>query len=371
MVAKSITVKVPGKLMIAGEFAVLEPYQNLAVMAVNRFVYATVAEADNHQLTLSDFSLHKVPWSWRETDIHIDSDDPRLSFVKNALRITYRYLEEQGLPVLPMHVSTRSELDDASGVKYGLGSSAAIVTSIVAGVLRFQAPQLAEKDTIFRLAAISHVITQGNGSGADIAASTYGGLLQFSSFQADWLLEAYQEAGSVTEVVEKDWKYYKTKPITLPENVYFCVGWTGSAASTKDLVNQVRLLKINNAKAYTSFLKDSEHAVSQFLTGAKDNDINQLFAGITANRKALNQVGKAADTNIETPDLTVLCNLAEDLGGAGKPSGAGGGDCGIAFMPSQEAAEQLAHAWEEAGIKALTLSPSTGGETVMEENHSV
>ncbi|WP_080875984.1 phosphomevalonate kinase [Oceanobacillus timonensis] len=366
MVAKSITVKVPGKLMIAGEFAVLEPYQNLAVMAVNRFVYATVSEADSHQLTLSDFSLHNVPWSWQETDIHIESDDSRLSFVKDALRVTYRYLEEQGLPVRPMHVSTRSELDDASGVKYGLGSSAAIVTSIVAGVLRFQAPRLAEKDTIFRLSALSHVITQGNGSGADIAASTYGGLLQFSSFQADWLLEAYHEADSISEVVKKDWKYYKAEPIALPADVSFCVGWTGSAASTKDLVNQVRLLKIHNATAYETFLKDSKNAVTQFLTGAKNNDINQLFEGIKANRKALNQVGQAADTNIETADLTVLCHLAEDLGGAGKPSGAGGGDCGIAFMPTEETSEQLARSWETEGIKALTLSPFIGGETVIE-----
>ncbi|WP_254846858.1 phosphomevalonate kinase [Oceanobacillus sojae] len=369
--AKSITVKVPGKLMIAGEFAVLEPYQDLAVMAVNRFVYANVSDADSHQLTLSDFSLHKVPWSWRETDIHIESGDPRLSFVKEALRVTYRYLEEQGLPIRPMHVSTRSELDDTSGVKYGLGSSAAIVTSIVAGVLHFQAPKLAEKDTIFRLAALSHVITQGNGSGADVAASTYGGLLQFSSFQADWLLEAYKETNSITEMLKKDWKYYKSKPIALPDNVYFCVGWTGSAASTKDLVNRVRLLKVNNAEAYNKFLEDSKNAVSKFLTGAENGDLLQLFQGIKANRKALDQVGKAADTSIETPDLAVLCKLAEHLGGAGKPSGAGGGDCGIAFMPSEETAKELALAWEKEGIKVLTISPSIDGEMVIEENDSI
>lgn len=357
--------------MIAGEFAVLEPYQDLAVMAVNRFVYATVSEAGSHQLTLSDFSLHRVPWAWKEIDIHIESDDSRLSFVRDALKITYGYLEEQGIHVQPMHVSTRSELDDASGVKYGLGSSAAIVTSIVAGVLHFQAPELAKKDTIFRLSALSHVITQENGSGADVAASTYGGLLQFASFQADWLLQTYQGAASISEIVEKDWKYYKSKPIALPENVHFCVGWTGNAASTKNLVNRVRLLKTKNAAAYETFLKDSEKAVSQFLTGAKDNNIPQLLEGIKANRQALDQVGKAADTSIETEELALLCNLAESLGGAGKPSGAGGGDCGIAFMPSKEKAEELALAWEKEGIKALALSPSVGGEMVIEVNHSV
>ncbi len=356
--------------MIAGEFAVLEPYQDLAVMAVDRFVYATVSDADSHQLTLSDFSLYKVPWSWRETDIHIESDDHRLSFVKDALRVTYRYMKEQGLSVRPIHVSARSELDDASGVKYGLGSSAAIVTSVVSGVLRFQAPELVTKEMIFRLSALSHVMTQGNGSGADVAASTYGGLLQFSSFQAEWLLKAYQEANSVSEVVELDWKYYKSKPILLPDNAFFCVGWTGSAASTKDLVNRVRLLKTRNEAAYNAFLKESKSAVSAFLTGAAQEDIMQLFQGIKANRKALNQVGKAAETSIETPKLSVLCDLAEEYGGAGKPSGAGGGDCGIAFMPSAEAAEKLALAWEAAGIKALTLSPFTGGETVIEADYA-
>lgn len=352
--------------MIAGEFAVLEPYQELAVMAVNRFVYATVSETDSHQLTLSDFSLHCIPWAWQETDIHIESNDPRLSFVKDALQVTYRFLVEQGVTVRPMHVSTKSELDDASGVKYGLGSSAAIVTSIVAGVLHFQDPELAKKDTIFRLAALSHVITQGNGSGADVAASTYGGLIQFASFQADWLLQAYQEASSISEIVEMDWKYYQSKPIALPDNVYFCVGWTGNAASTKDLVNRVRLLKTNNAKSYDKFLKESKSAVTAFLTGAENGNLTQLFQGITANRKALDEVGKAADTSIETPELALLCNLAEDLGGAGKPSGAGGGDCGIAFMPSKEKAEELAVAWEKEGIKALGLAPSIGGEMVIE-----
>lgn len=362
MASNSITVKVPGKLMIAGEFAVLEPYQDLAVMAVNRFVYATVSESDSHQLTLSDFSLHRIPWGWKETDIHIESDDPRLSFVNDALRVTYRYLLEKKVPVRPMHVSTRSELDDASGVKYGLGSSAAIVTSIVAGVLHFQAPEMADKDTIFRLSALSHVITQGNGSGADVAASTYGGFLQFASFQADWLLRVYHEAESISEVISMNWKYYHSRTIQLPEQVYFCVGWTGKAASTKDLVNRIRLLKTNDAALYQTFLTNSKRAVSMFLTGMERGNMDQLFAGIKANRRALFQVGEAADTRIETPQLTELCDLAEQLGGAGKPSGAGGGDCGIAFMPTKASAEKLALAWESVGIKPLSLMPFGPGE---------
>lgn len=362
-----MTLKVPGKLMIAGEFAVLEPYQKLAVTAVDRFVYAAIEQSERNMLTLQDFKLENLDWSYEAGEVRIHSNDERTQFVCDAMTVVYTYLMEKNVQPENFHLAIRSELDDSSGIKYGLGSSAAVVTSVIAAILNKFLEKPPASELVFRLAAISHVKTQGNGSGADVAASSYGGMLQYASFQAEWLLDAYHNCKSITDLVERNWTYYELKSIQMPKNVYFCVGWTGKPASTSKLVDQILQLKSDNPEAFHRFLDASKLAVDQFFQGMENADVELLLKGVKQNRKALAAVGKAADTPIETPLLGTLCDLAESLGGAGKPSGAGGGDCGIAFMPSKQQADELMKAWKDAGIKALNLQPYPYGAAVTKE----
>ncbi|RLL41354.1 phosphomevalonate kinase [Oceanobacillus piezotolerans] len=361
----SIKVQVPGKLMIAGEFAVLEPYHELAVLAVNRYVYATLVNSEENLLTLHDFELENVSFFMTDNQVVTKLKDNRLNFIKDAIGVTFRYLREQEINISPFHLSVKSELDDESGVKYGLGSSAAVVTAVVSSILEKFMPTSPSKGLIFKLAALSHVVTQGNGSGADIAASSYGGLLKYASFQANWLQREYEKSDTITALTKLDWSYFSLNPVRLPDDIYFCVGWTGNAASTKKLVDIILQLKNDKPEAFQEFLNHSKAAVQTFFSGVEDNNHDQLFEGIKENRKALAKVGIDANVDIETPMLTTLCDLAEELGGAGKPSGAGGGDCGIAFMPSKEKAEQLIESWKNAGIKPLTIQPSMYGATVI------
>lgn len=352
--------------MIAGEFAVLEPHHHLAVMAVDRFVYATLERTERASLTLHDFNLINLEWEYQDEDITIHSDDSRVNFVGSAMSLSYTYLKENAIDLQPFHLSIKSELDDESGIKYGLGSSAAVATSVVTAILKEFLPYEPSPELIFKLAALAHVKTQGNGSGADIAASSFGGLLQYSSFQAEWLRNEYMNRESITDLVEKEWTYYSSKPINMPENVYFCVGWTGKPASTSKLVDKILQLKTDNRQAFDTFLENSDRAVRNFLKGMEDGNIELLLQGVKQNREALATVGNHANTPIETPLLSRLCDLAESLGGAGKPSGAGGGDCGIAFMPSEDKAKELMLAWKEAGIKPLAIQPNVFGATVVD-----
>jgi len=361
-----MTIKVPGKLMIAGEFAVLEPYQKLAVMAVDRFVYAQIQASDINSLTLENFNIN-TGWDFDGTSVSIASENPRVNFVQEAMKNTLIYLREHDIEISPFSLTIKSELDDESGKKYGLGSSAAVVTSAVAAILNYFLPIKPADMLIFKLAAISHVKTQGNGSGADIAAATYGGVLEYSSFQADWLLEEIQCTESLTVLVEKKWTYLTVKSITIPERLEICIGWTGNPASTSDLVNHILLLKRNEPSKFDTFIHNSDQAVRDFLKGMKTSDIPLLFEGIKRNRHALAKVGQEAHVQLETPLLQTLSDQAEENGGVGKQSGAGGGDCGIAFMPSKEKVEQLKQAWSKENIKALDLTVYPHGATVLSE----
>ncbi|HLR68930.1 phosphomevalonate kinase [Virgibacillus alimentarius] len=365
----SLTIKVPGKLMIAGEFAVLEPHHKLVVMAVNRFVYATIEESHENFLTLENFNLNHITWDYENSNINVHANDDRIRFAKDAMTIALNFLEENSITTGGFSLKVKSELDDISGVKYGLGSSAAVVTSIIAAILKKYLPN-PSASLIFKLAAISHVKTQGNGSGADVAASSYGGMLKYASFQAEWLKEMYRNANSLMELLEENWSYLSVHPVSLPENVHICIGWTGNPASTAKLVDKVLKLKQNNTSQFGQFLDDSAKAVTHFYQGMQQNDIDLLLSGVKKNRQALSTVGNNANVDIETPLLGKLCDLAEQFGGAGKPSGAGGGDCGIAFMPSKEKAKDLFRAWEAAGIKPLDIELyGTGASTISSSYH--
>ncbi|WP_188456737.1 phosphomevalonate kinase [Virgibacillus oceani] len=360
-----LTIQVPGKLMIAGEFAVLEPYHNLVVMAVNRFVYATISQNDANRLSLLDFQLLDLEWNYSDNRTNIVTNDERVRFVEEAMTIALNYLKESGITPGKFNLSIKSELDDESGVKYGLGSSAAVVTSVISAILHKFLRNEPSAALIFKLASISHVKTQGNGSGADIAASSYGGWQRYTSFQAEWLANQYKQAGSLTGLLGEDWPYFSVEPIVFPEDVYMCIGWTGKPASTANLVTEIRKLNENNATLYKRFLQGSTDAVEIFLQGFRKKDVDLLLKGTKLNRNVLSALGKNAGVEIETPLLKTLCDLAEQHGGAGKPSGAGGGDCGIAFVPSKEKAEQLMMAWQEVGIKPLEIRPNPHGARVI------
>ena len=185
---ESMTIKTPGKLMIAGEYAVLEPYQPSIVTAVDRFIHTTLEKTDTNLLSLHDFNLINLPWKFEQNKIHFQFENEKLAFVQAAMLVTLRYLSEKGTEIKPVHIHVRSELQDETGIKYGLGSSAAVTVAVVRGLLTYLLPKQPSSDLVFKLAAIAHVTTQGSGSGADIAASAYGGMLQYASFQAEWLL---------------------------------------------------------------------------------------------------------------------------------------------------------------------------------------
>jgi phosphomevalonate kinase len=358
----SLTIQVPGKLMIAGEFAVLEPHQKLIATAVNRFVYVTIEASESNQITLEKFNLNQLNWQVENGQVTIDTTDHRVNFVKEAMAITFTYLKESNQTIENFALRVKSELDDTvSGKKFGLGSSAAVVVGVITAVLQFHLKEKPSPELVFKLAAISHIAAQGNGSGADVAASAFGGVIEYSSFQADWLRQRYQASNTLKELLEMEWKYLSIKPIHFPQDVHFRVGWTGSPASTGNLVNQILQLKENDNMKFLEFIASSEEAVDNILRGIRNKDLSQLLFGVKQNRTALVTVGKEAKTELETPMIELLCKIAEELGGAAKQSGAGGGDCGIAFMPSIESADKLVKQWKADGIIPLDLQPYSDG----------
>src|SRR5699024_12590232 len=134
---------------------------------------------------------------------------------------------------------------------------------------------------------------------------------------------------SITQLIESEWKYLSIKELSLPESVQLVVGWTGSPASTKSLVKQLRKLKDQNIIDYKSFLTSSKEAVDYILEGLKTNNKDAIYTGIEENRKALAIVGQCVNVEIKTAKLYVLNRTAKKIFDDVKLSGASGRHCGM------------------------------------------
>jgi phosphomevalonate kinase len=268
MTFSSYRVSVPGKLLIAGEYAVIEPNQQAVVIAVNRYITATIEPSRQNILSLPQFGLDDATWELSEKDVQFSITDQRLRFIQNSIMIANQFLKENSVPLQPFHLSIKSALDDPStGRKYGLGSSAAVVVAVISAILMLHGdpdvPPTLEQ--VFKLSAIAHLKTQNNGSGVDIAASTFGGWLVYSSFIPNWVVNELHSGIKLSELIEKPWPNLAITPIKPPAKLTLCVGWTKDAASTAPMIKKVQKFRAQNPKAYSQFLQESSLAVAHLL----------------------------------------------------------------------------------------------------------
>ena len=135
----TITSKAPGKLFIAGEYAVVEPGHGAIVAAVSRYLTVTIDEATTiGTLTSTQNPDVVVEWTREGELFHAKGDNP-YKLVEEAILVTEQYVRESGKAADALYsLSITSELDDAKrGIKYGLGSSGAVVVATIQAILDF------------------------------------------------------------------------------------------------------------------------------------------------------------------------------------------------------------------------------------------
>lgn len=349
-----INVMTPGKLFIAGEYAVVEAGHPAILVAVDQFVTVTVEPAKQvGSIQSAQYSSLPVRWTRKNSELVLDIRENPFHYVLAAIRLTEKYAQEQGKALSFYHLKVTSELDNSNGRKYGLGSSGAVTVATVKALGLLYDLQLS-KEAIFKLSALAHLEVQGNGSCGDIAASCYGGWIAFSTFNHEWVTNRRRSL-TLTQLLETEWPSLSIQPLIVPKNLRLLIGWTGSPASTSDLVDQVNQSKEVEEHSYHSFLIESKNCVDTMIEGFHSGDISLIQKQIRHNRSLLQQLTNVTGVTIETPALKKLCNLAEPYGGAAKSSGAGGGDCGIVIFKQESGILPLMSAWEKEGITPLPL----------------
>jgi len=291
-------VTAPGKIVLSGAYAVLRDAPAV-VMAVDRRATVSVAPHDE------PFSVVRTPghedgaWRFEYEDNDEISWLDELPAAGLRLPETVLSLHATG-PVRPsaITIDTVAFLDAGSGNKLGLGSSAAATVALTAALSGSKA---GARDTWPR-ARRAHAAMQG-GSGVDIAASCFGGLLTYR---------------------QKD----ETPPASIhwPETISFRIFYSGVSADTRSAIEEAGQHGQSNS-AWSDLISTAADSAAAWRTG----DAANILSSMRRYTQQLAEFDVATNAGIFSSGHEELWTAGEALGVVYKPCGAGGGDCGIAL----------------------------------------
>ena len=352
----------PGKLFIAGEYAVVEPGHPAILVAVDRHVSVTVTRSDDADVVIDSDLYAGEPQRWRRRGDKLVADEDALDglgHVLSAIEVVDELAIGRGLRLPSIHVSISSNLH-RDGVKFGLGSSGAVTVATVSAVATYYGVELSP-EARYRLAMLATARHDTGPSGGDLAACVWGGWIAYQAPDRVAVLELVQRRG-IEEALRMPWPGLGLRSLPPPRGLTLEVGWTGEPASTASLTG--RLGDWQGSTAQLSFLARSDECVHAAIRALEHGDDLEVLEQIRGARQVLADLDETVRLGIFTTRLTALCDAAEAVGGAAKPSGAGGGDCGIALLDTAATSEisQLREKWAAAGVLPMPfhVQPTMG-----------
>jgi phosphomevalonate kinase len=353
-----ITASAPGKVLLAGEYAVLAGAEAV-VMAINRRAVARVVAPGTQ-------------------DARAAAGSPFLQALAQAVAAHAGADSPAGRAAAMLAVDS-SALRDVGGIKLGLGSSAAATVAACACALA-HGPAGDVKpapDEVHRLAHLAHGVAQSaqgaRGSGADIAASVYGGILGVR-LRPERVSRpmAVPIPGSLPDPMHQP--LHASMPASGPmivrplvpdlerSGVHLVFVWTGAPASTPALVARVHAWRDAQPAAYDRAMTALADAAQALIAALRPSgQATDVVAAIAAGAEAAGGLGRAAGVDIETEAHRAIARLAAGHGGASKPTGAGGGDIALAAFATAAAAAAFRAETVARGMKLLALRVDPDG----------
>ena len=326
---RRVTASAPGKLFVTGEYAVLAGAPALLAAVDRRALVHIALEPGAGALEAESLA------EGTRRVIHDPEREPLgggdAGAVLAALRIVRAAAPSLAAMRAQVVVDTRTFLVD--GEKLGLGRSAATVTAAVAAFLAGVGRH--DRGEILEAALAAHALFQdGRGSGADVAAAARGGVLEF------------RRDGARVAVTAR----------ALPRGLHLLVGWSGEGGATDPM-----LRRFAAGTGEPRSLRELSAAAERAAAAVERGDGAALLDAVASTADLLARLGDEVGIPIVTPALARLVAAARRVGAAAKPSGAGGGDCGIALATSEAQADAVAAAWRAEGIVPLPVAIAAEG----------
>lgn len=345
----------PAKLVLVGEYAVLHGAPAL-VMAVNRRAVATIQPSDDEtcRVRAPAIGASEVRFVIRPTGgiawIDIDLDTrKRFRLVEDTLVS----LGAQGGVDFSKLASFQADLDteafflhDPAGrrVKLGLGSSGALTVAFASALAEFAGgPSRPQPGPAWlaQLLQAHWLFQQGSGSGLDVAASCYGGLIGYRR----------GEIPDRPEVVR----------LRRPEDLEILVVWSGRAASTTEFLRRIEAYQRRDPRGHEARMDRLGEIADSAIRYLRAADTGSFVGSVADYGEALRALGDAAGVAIFSPEHQHIQELAHRAGAVYKPSGAGGGDVGVAVAASKRVLAELGQGLASEGFPTLALQEDPQG----------
>ncbi len=304
----------PGKLVLLGEYAVLRGAPSL-VMAVNRRARVRIQAS-------RDREYHVDAPGFLESTRHLRAQDggpfqqaPDLGILDHAWR-ALPALRESGAFSLELDTREFFHPGKTGVTKLGLGSSAALSVALLGALAAWtdsDQPELSD------LIAFHRRFQSGRGSGIDVAASFSGGVLQYQFNPED--------------------NRARSHPISLPSGLHLGFFFTGRSAKTTDFLQSLEQRK--EEPALDGILDKLSLLSAEGLQDVESQRISAFLQIIDSYASAMQELGKVLGLPVISREHLELLKLARIMGLAYKPSGAGGGDFGLAASDSPERIEDF------------------------------
>lgn len=297
----------PGKVILYGEHFVV--YGNRAVLcAINRRVQVSAVPRSDDIISIqSDVA------STRYSMNDYATIDPALA--------PLRHIAESRCPGgVDIHV--RSEIPPGAG----LGSSSACCVAAAAAVSPKQSPPR----SVLALALDAERTIHPNSSGADCAASTYGGIIEYSK-----------------ESPKPVWR----RP---PDTMRLVVADSGAEHSTARMVETVARFARDNPERFDTMKDMADSLAGLALSSMDAGDIHTLGRLASQNQSLLEDIGVSNDT------MRDMIHIADRHSYGSKITGAGGGGCIVAITDGSNSG-RTASALESAGYHAFEVSADAAG----------
>jgi phosphomevalonate kinase len=263
--------------------------------------------------------------------------------------------------------------------KTGLGSSAALVTSLTASLLTHYLPSDVfdvqspdGKKILHNLAQAAHCAAQGKiGSGFDVAAAVYGSSL-YRRFSPE-TLGSVPEPGApgfgdkLVEVVGSDWDVEVQKEgLAIPDGIGLRMADVDCGSESVGMAKKVLSWKAADLDRAVPLWTELQRRNETLAQSLRDGKVDELPAKLNSVRELIREMGQLSDVPIEPESQTELLDAASGVDGVygGVVPGAGGYDAVVLVMKNDEATlkrvEEFLAGWSKEKQTNVKLLPVEG-----------
>lgn len=336
----SVRVEACGKVFLAGEYAVLDPGRPALVVGIDRKLHAT-ADPSAAGLHLVH-SPSGIAWDG-------GPPPPELRFAARAAQLAGAFCEKRP----DLRIVFEDDLDVPER-KLGLGGSAAASVLAVRAVCAAAGRDVADAEVISLALAAHWAEQEGSGSGADVAAAALGGVLEVRS-RIPW--RSVEELMAIPPAQIAASRPLEIGNVRVPPDLRLLLADTGTPANTRVLVREVRRFAEGDPRRWSKRAGEISTSAERLRDALESGDAESALAAVRSGAAAMAALGEDAQAPIVTAELVRACALAATAGAAGKPSGAGGGDCAVIVAFGDEARDS-AEAVLRRHFSVLRIAPA-------------